>query len=90
MPLIACSPAPDGHDHWPLQLLGQRLVELGYVEHISPETVRQVFKKTVVAEGASGRPHLAELVPARFEVGQEAVAVQPEATQFRLALLSRA
>lgn len=42
---IACSPAPDGHDHWPLRLLGQKAVELGYVEHISPETVRQVLEK---------------------------------------------
>jgi transposase len=42
---IACSPAPDGHDHWALRLLGQKAVELGYVEGISPETVRQVLKK---------------------------------------------
>ena len=42
---IACSPAPDGHDHWPLRLLGQKAVELGYVEHISPETIRQVLGK---------------------------------------------
>lgn len=42
---IACSPAPDGHDHWPLRLLGQKAVELGYVEHISPETIRQVLEK---------------------------------------------
>ena len=42
---IACSPAPDGHDHWPLRLLGQKAVELGYVESISPETVRQVLGK---------------------------------------------
>lgn len=42
---IACSPAPDGHDHWPLRLLGKRMVELGYVEHISAETVRQVLQK---------------------------------------------
>jgi len=42
---IACSDAPDGHDHWPLRLLGQKAVELGYVEGISPETVRQVLKK---------------------------------------------
>ncbi len=41
---IACSEAPDGHDHWPLRLLGQKAVELGYVEGISPETVRQVLK----------------------------------------------
>jgi hypothetical protein len=42
---IACSPAPDGHDHWALRLLGQKAVELGYVEGISPETIRQVLKK---------------------------------------------
>lgn len=42
---IACSDAPDGHDHWPLRLLGHKLVELGYVEGISPETVRQVLQK---------------------------------------------
>jgi transposase len=42
---IACSAAPDGHDHWPLRLLGQKAVELGYVESISPETVRQVLEK---------------------------------------------
>lgn len=42
---IACSFAPDGHDHWPLRVLGQKMVELGYVEGISPETVRQVLKK---------------------------------------------
>ena len=42
---IACSSAPDGHEHWPLRLLGQKMVELGYVEGISPETVRQVLKK---------------------------------------------
>ena len=38
---IACSPAPDGHDHWAPRLLGQKMVELGYVESISLETVRQ-------------------------------------------------
>src|SRR5579859_7699400 len=43
--LIACSDAPDGHDHWPLRLLGQKLVELGYVESISPETIRHVLEE---------------------------------------------
>lgn len=42
---IACSPAPDGHDHWPLRLLGQKAVDLGYVQSISPETIRQVLGK---------------------------------------------
>ena len=26
---IACTPAPDGHDHWTLRLLGGKAVELG-------------------------------------------------------------
>ena len=28
---LACSPAPEGHDHWTLQLLAGRMVELGLV-----------------------------------------------------------
>jgi hypothetical protein len=29
----ACSDAPEGHDHWALRLLVDRLVELGVVVH---------------------------------------------------------
>ncbi|MGH2514097.1 MAG: helix-turn-helix domain-containing protein [Gammaproteobacteria bacterium] len=43
---IACTPAPEGHDHWTLRLLAGRLVELGYVPAIAPETIRQALKKT--------------------------------------------
>jgi hypothetical protein len=43
---IACSPVPDGHDHWTLRLLVGKAVELGFVEAISPETIRQLLKKT--------------------------------------------
>jgi transposase len=43
---LACSTAPGGRDHWPLRLLADRLVELGVVESISYETVRQAMKKT--------------------------------------------
>ena len=43
---IACSPVPDGHDHWTLRMLAGQLIELGYVRDISPETVRQALKKT--------------------------------------------
>lgn len=38
---------PDGFGHWTLRLLGDRLVELGVVDSISPETVRKTLKKTV-------------------------------------------
>jgi len=43
---LACSDPPDGHEHWALRLLSARLVELGIVESIAPETVRQYLKKT--------------------------------------------
>ncbi|HEX9036843.1 MAG TPA: helix-turn-helix domain-containing protein [Ktedonobacterales bacterium] len=43
---IACSPVPDGHDHWTLRMLAGKAVELGFVEKISPETIRALMKKT--------------------------------------------
>lgn len=43
---IACSKVPDGHDHWTVRMLAGQAVELGYVRGISPETVRQLLKKT--------------------------------------------
>jgi hypothetical protein len=36
----------DGHDHWTLRLLAGKAVELGFVEQISPETIRALLKKT--------------------------------------------
>lgn len=42
----ACSEAPEGHDHWTMRLLAGKMVELGVVESISHETVRQTLKKT--------------------------------------------
>ncbi len=46
---LACSQAPDGHQRWTLELLADRMVKLEYVEHISPETVRQALKKRAEA-----------------------------------------
>lgn len=43
---ITCSKVPDGHDHWTLRMLAGKAVELEYVRGISPETVRQLLKKT--------------------------------------------
>lgn len=42
---IACTPAPTGHDHWTMRLLGGKAVELGFVQSISPETIRHLLKK---------------------------------------------
>lgn len=43
---LACSSPPQGRERWTLRLLADRLVELGYVEDLSHETVRRVLKKT--------------------------------------------
>jgi transposase len=43
---IACSPAPEGHDHWTLRLLAGQAVELGFVEHIAVETIRTLLRRT--------------------------------------------
>jgi len=42
---VACSPAPDGHDHWTVRLLAQKAVELGFVTSISPNTIHELLKK---------------------------------------------
>jgi hypothetical protein len=42
---IACS-ALEGRSQWSLRLLADRLVELGVVDSISHEVVRQTLKKT--------------------------------------------
>lgn len=42
---LACSDAPDGHDHWTLRMLADKVVELGFAESISHEAVRQRLKK---------------------------------------------
>ena len=46
---ISCSAAPLSHDHWTLRLLAGNAVELGYVRAISPETIRRMRKKTMLA-----------------------------------------
>lgn len=42
---LTCGDAPDGRSGWTLRLLSQRMVELGYVESVSHETIRQTLKK---------------------------------------------
>jgi hypothetical protein len=43
---LRCSQPPAGQAQWTLKLLADKLVELGIVEAISYETVRQTLKKT--------------------------------------------
>ena len=42
---LACSRAPEGRSRWALRLLANRMVELGHVESLSHETVRQVLQR---------------------------------------------
>ena len=42
---VACSDAPDGHNHWTLHLLADKVVELNYADSCSYETIRQLLKK---------------------------------------------
>ena len=48
---IACSPAPEGSESWTMQLLADKLIELGVVETVSRETVRTTLKKTNSSRG---------------------------------------
>ncbi len=44
--LLACSDAPEGHAHWTVRLLADKLVEMGCLEAISHVAVHQRLKKT--------------------------------------------
>lgn len=50
---LRCSEPPAGYARWSLRLLADQMVELGYVESISHESVRQVLKKTNSSPGVS-------------------------------------
>ena len=53
----ACSPAPEGHEHWTLRLLAGKAVELGLVESLSHETVRLRLKKRAQAAAEPAMVH---------------------------------
>lgn len=42
---LRCSDPPAGESRWTLRLLGENLVELGYVDSISPQGVSDILKK---------------------------------------------
>lgn len=50
---LACSQSPEGREHWTMQLLANKLVELEVIDHISDETVRRVLKKGRSSPGLS-------------------------------------
>ena len=48
---LVCGNPPEGRSKWTLELLANELVELGCVESIAKETVRQTLKKTNLSLG---------------------------------------
>jgi transposase len=50
---VACTPAPAGQRHWTLRLLADKVVELGFVDSIARETVRQILKKMSSSRGST-------------------------------------
>ncbi len=42
---LSCSEPPEGFAKWSLRLLTDQVVELGYIDNISHETVRRTLKK---------------------------------------------
>lgn len=48
---LVCSEAPKGRSRWTLRLLADTLVEFGFVDNISYETVRRTLKKTKLSLG---------------------------------------
>jgi putative transposase len=49
----ACSTAPGGRERWTMQLLADRVVELGLAEACSADTVGRVLKKTSSNPGSN-------------------------------------
>jgi transposase len=48
---LACSDPPEGKKRWSIQVLADRLVEVGVVDEISDETVRRTLKKGTSSRG---------------------------------------
>lgn len=42
---LSCSESPEGFARWSLRLLADKVVELGYADNISHETIRHTLKK---------------------------------------------
>lgn len=43
---LTCSETPEGYERWSVRLLRDKMIELGYVESVSRETIRTTLKKT--------------------------------------------
>ena len=48
---LSCSEPPEGFARWSLRLLADKVVELGYIDSVSHETIRCILKKTKLSLG---------------------------------------
>lgn len=48
---LRCSKPPVGHARWTLRLLADQMIELGYIDELSHESVRQTLKKMHCSPG---------------------------------------
>jgi len=48
---LTCSQPPEGRSRWTLQLLADKVVELGILESISDNGIRNLLKKTKLSHG---------------------------------------
>ena len=49
--VVACSPVPDGHDHWTVRMIRDKIVEMGVVDQVSHGTVHNAMKKMNLSPG---------------------------------------
>jgi hypothetical protein len=49
---LSCTAPPSGYARWSLRLLADKVVELGYIDDISHESIRTVLKKTRLNRGS--------------------------------------
>ena len=50
---LACSDTPTGQERWSMQMLADKIVELGVVaQPVSHDTVRRILKKTTLSRGS--------------------------------------
>lgn len=67
---LACSPAPEGQDHWTLRALAGKTVELGLAESLSHETVRLRLKKIRSSRGARNSGAFPRWAPGSWPTGR--------------------
>lgn len=49
--VLACSTPPEGYGEWTVELLADKMVQLGYQEGVSPSSIRRILKKVNLNPG---------------------------------------